>query len=144
MFSLLDEFSEVFELVNSFIASFGVPRIAWLYSRCLKRLLEGEKVCYKAKKKKKRIEINRKLIESNTHELPKEFFNSNYDPSWIYEQLLIENLLQYIEEVKFMNFLISVLHRIIQKYLRYNTCSRKILTLFSNILIVIKPKPQFC
>lgn len=73
------------------------------------------------------IEITDMFIETHKHELLKEFFNSNYELTHEYEQLISENLMAYIDEEKFMKFPISVIDRIIMKYLQNRSCSRKII-----------------
>lgn len=86
------------------------------------------------------IEITEKFIETNKNELPKKFFNSNYEFSWFSKRLLSDNLLQYFEEEKLMNFSTYILHRIIQNYLRYNACSRKIIDFVFKCIDSDKPE----
>ena len=73
------------------------------------------------------IIITDQFIDANKNELLKEFFSSKYPLSWVYEKLISHNFVEYIEEEKLMQYQVSVIHRIIQEFLRDNKCSRKII-----------------
>ena len=57
----------------------------------------------------------------------KEFFNSNQEPNLEIENLISKDLLNYIDEPKMLKIHVSVIHRIIGRYLQTKPCSRKII-----------------
>lgn len=67
------------------------------------------------------------MSEENKNDILKEFFNSNQEPNLQIENYIVQDLLNYIDEPKMLRLHVSLIHRIIGRYLREKPCCRKII-----------------